>query len=115
MILTYIKIQGTEYPACMSTRVLTRMEEEGISLEAAQEGANVTTLFKLVSYMLDAGQRYCKKNGIPAPEAISIDDLMDLTGPDDYESMLSGVQEAANVKDRKVEAEPPKNAEAAGR
>lgn len=103
---------GKDYLITFSARVQYALEAEGISLEQLQESKMpVTQVVKMLSYMIDAGDRYAKMNGIENPGTISFDELLDgLDMPDISE--IPKILAAVISGERNVEAEPPKNANA---
>ena len=110
-----VEINGKEYLLCFSTRVLMALEERGGSSEAElqriMDEHKVSDLFWLLEKMIDAGDRYAKLEGIENPGTISGDNLIDLVGVDDYETMFQsivGAVAAGNTPEVKVKT---KNAE----
>lgn len=108
-------INGKEYLLCFSTRVLMALEERGGSsdaeLQRIMEEHKVSDLFWLLERMIDAGDRYAKLEGLDNPGTISGDDLIDLVGVDEYETMftsIAGAVKAGNTPEVKVKT---KNAE----
>lgn len=99
---------GKDYLITFSARVQYALEAEGISLEALQESKTpVTEVVKMLSYMIDAGDRYAKMNGIENPGVVSFDTLLDGLDLPDIQKippLLASVIQG----ERKVEAEPPK-------
>lgn len=116
-----ITVKGQEYMTCLSTRVLVALEERGgdadKELARIMQGRKLADLFWLLAQMIDAGDRYAKMEGMENPGSLSLDELMDCMGPDDYEKMTGAL--TATVKagtTPTVEAKPGKgtgkNAEA---
>ena len=103
---------GKTYLLVFSARVNTALEAEGISMSELEKGGMpVTNLMRLLYHMIDAGARYAKLSGIENPGTVSYDDLldgMDLADMEKIPQMLAQVVSG----ERKVEAEPPKNADA---
>ncbi len=106
-----IEINGTEYIAVFNNRVLTSMENEGISMEELQKDKPLTKILKLLSFMLEAGRRYAAKMDMGIFQTISYDDLLDVTDAGDYQRFLTLVKECT-AGDRQVDAEPAKKEEA---
>lgn len=106
-----IKINGKDYLLCMSNRVLTDLENKGKSLETflADGEKTVTNICWLLRRMSEAGRAYAKLAGMGDYAAINEDELLDASGSDDYEEYMRAIIEAASGE-RKVDAEPPKNA-----
>ena len=109
-----ITINNKGYILCMSNRVLTELEDKGQSIETflTQENRTITNICWLLRRMSEAGRAYAKMCGLGDFETISEDEILDASGSDDYEEYMRAILEAAGGQ-RKVEAEPPKNAEAA--
>lgn len=106
-----IEINGTEYIAVFNNRVLTDMENEGISMEELQKDKPLTKILKLLSFMLEAGRRYAAKVDMGIFPTISYDDLLDVTDSGDYQRFLTLVTKCT-AGDRQVDAEPAKKEEA---
>lgn len=109
-----IFIGNKMYMLCMSNRVLTDLEAKGQSLQEflSDEKKTVTNICWLLRRMSEAGRAYAKLANIGDYEAITEDEILDASGSDDYEEYMRAILEAASGE-RKVDAEPPKNAEAA--
>lgn len=90
-----ITIQEKEYILCFSTRVLMRLEERGgnadAELKRIMEGGKISDLFWLLAQMVDAGDRYARLEGLDNPGTLSLDDMADLIGVDDYPKMLGAL------------------------
>ena len=114
MRISYLKIGGREYMLCMSNRVLTDLEDKGKSLETflTEDQKTITNICWLVRRMSEAGRAYAKLAGLGDYPAITEDEILDASGSDDYEEYMRAVVEAASGE-RKIDAEPPKNAGAA--
>lgn len=111
MRTSQIKIGGKEYLLCMSNRVLVDLESKGKTLEnfLTDDGKTITNICWLVRRMSEAGKAYAKLAGMGDYPAITEDEILDASGSDDYEEYMRAVIEAASGE-RKIEAEPPKNA-----
>ena len=109
-----IRINNRDYMLCMSNRVLTELEGRGKSLEAflTEDSKTITNVCWLLRRMSEAGRAYAKLAGLGDFEPISEDEILDASGSDDYEEYMRAILEAASGE-RKIDAEPPKNAEAA--
>lgn len=113
MRTSQITIGGKQYMLCMSNRVLVDLESKGKSLETflTDDGKTITNICWLVRRMSEAGRAYAKLAGLGDYPAISEEQILDASGSDDYEEYMRAVIEAASGE-RKIEAEPPKNAKA---
>lgn len=109
-----LQINGKEYLLCMSNRVLVDIEAKGKSLETflADDTKSVTNICWLVRRMSEAGRAYAALAGMGAYETITEEEILDASGSDDYGKYMDAILAAA-AGERKVDAEPPKNAEAA--
>lgn len=109
-----LRLNNQEYLLCMSNRVLTDLEAKGESLETflTKEAQTITNICWLLRRMSEAGRAYAKLAGLGDYNAIPEEQILDASGSDDYEAYMNAILEAASGG-RKVEAEPPKNAEAA--
>lgn len=117
MRTTKINIRGTEYTACFSTRVVVDLEERfgdiTKGLERIMSEKKVSEMFWLLSRMLNAGKKYCDLEGVEAPEPPTEDQLLDLVGIDEYETMFSGIADAVKAGNEQKIQTKPKNAKAA--
>lgn len=112
-----VTIHGKEYMLCFSTRVLMALEErEGDSTKGLQrimKDEKVSDLFWLLEQMIDAGDRYAGIEGIANPGKLTVDQLADMVGVDEYETMFGAVAEAVKAGNAPtVEVKPSKNANA---
>lgn len=107
-----LTINGKEYLLCMSNRVLVDLEAKGKSLEnfLTDDGKTITNICWLVRRMSEAGRAYAALAGLGEYQAITEDEILDSSGSDDYDAYMKAIIEAASGE-RKVDAEPPKNAE----
>lgn len=114
MRTSFIKIAGNEHLLCMSNRVLTDLESKGKNLESflTDDGKTITNICWLLRRMSEAGRAYAKLSGMGDYPAITEDEILDASGSDDYEEYMRAILEAASGE-RKVDAEPLKNAGAA--
>lgn len=114
MRTSFLTIGGKEHMLCMSNRVLVDLESKGKSLETflTEGDKTITNICWLVRRMSEAGRAYAKVAGLGDYPAITEDEILDVSGSDDYDAYMEAVIKAAGG-DRKVDAEPPKNAEAA--
>lgn len=113
MRTAFITINGKERMLCMSNRVLVDLEAKGKSLETflSDETSTVTNICWLLRKMSEAGRAYAKLAQLGDYPAITEDEILDTSGADDYEEYMRAILAAA-TGERKVDAEPPKNAEA---
>lgn len=116
-----ITVAGKEYTTCLSTRVLVALEERGgdadKELARIMQGKKLADLFWLLAQMIDAGDRYAELEGLDNPGTLSLDELMDRMGPDDYEAMTGALADTVKAGSTPtVESKPAKgkgkNAEA---
>lgn len=112
-----IKIADKEYLACFSSRVLVSLEERGGNADKALadilNGLKVKDVFWLLAELLNAGDRYAKEEGIENPGQITVDELLDRVGVDEYTTMFSEVTAAISDGSKTtVEVQPEKNGEA---
>ncbi len=114
MRTSYIHINHKLYMLCMSNRVLVDLEERGKNLETflTEDTKTITNICWLLRRMSEAGRAYAKLSGIGDYPAITEDEILDGSSSEDYEEYMRAILEAA-TGERKVDAEPPKNAEAA--
>lgn len=109
-----IKINNKSYILCMSNRVLTELEGRGKNMESflTEENRTITNVCWLLRRMSEAGRAYAKLAGLGDFETLTEDEILDASGSDDYEEYMRAILEAAGGE-RRIDAEPPKNAEAA--
>lgn len=109
-----LRLNGQEYLLCMSNRVLVDLEERGKNLETflTEDSKTITNICWLLRRMSEAGRAYAALAGLGDYQAISEDQILDGSSSEDYEAYMQAIFEAA-TGERKVEAELPKNAEAA--
>lgn len=114
MITSKISIAGKDYLLAMSTRVMVKIEKTGGSWQKMMEDRDhiMTNLSSLLMWMSEAGRVYAAMTTGEKYEAITEEFLMDAVGPDDLINLKDALTEVL-IGDRKVDAEPPKNAEAA--
>ena len=60
-----ITLSGTTYLLVMSNRVLSRLEEMGISLEKLGDTMPITNTMKLLQLMIDAGVERAMRRSVP--------------------------------------------------
>lgn len=107
-----VEIAGETCMLTMSNKVLSDMEAAGIKLTDLQAGSlGITDVFRLLASMIRAGARYAKKHLNRDYPVLSLDDLLEETGPEDYNMILETLSEVMAGK-RAVDVLPPKNAEA---
>lgn len=103
---------GKDYLVCMSAYVTTHMEAEHISLEDIDRSeATTTTVLKVLSFMIEAGDAYAKMFGFENPGTVSFEQLCIGTDIADFNKITKLIGEVVRG-DRNVEAEEPKKAEA---
>lgn len=103
---------GKTYLLTFSARVNAALEAEGIKLEKLEQSDTpVTTVVKLLSFMIDAGDRYAKMNSIENPGTVPFDTLLDGLELADIQKIPALLAEVASGE-RNVEAEAPKNGNA---
>lgn len=100
---------GKTYLLTFSARVNAALEADGIKLDQLEHSDTpVTTVVKLLSFMIDAGDRYAKMNGIENPGVVPFDTLLDGLELADIQKIPALLADVAQGE-RNVEAEPPKN------
>lgn len=109
-----LKIEGTEYPLCLSTRVAIACEERAGSIDTVLnkivDESSVKELFWLLHQMIIAGCDYEKMNGRTAPEPITYEKLIDVVGPSDYADLTVVITSAIQGgSERNVKTRPVKN------
>lgn len=111
MRTSIIKINGADHMLCMSNRVLVDLEAKGQSLQAFLSDGNktITNVCWLLRKMSEAGRAYAALAGLGEYPAITEEEILDSSGSDDYDEYMRAIVEAASGE-RKVDAEPPKNA-----
>ena len=103
---------GKDYLVCMSAYVTTHMEAEHISLEDIDRSeAITTTVLKVLSFMIDAGNEYAKLFGLENPGTVTFEQLCIGTDIADFKKIEELIGEVVRG-DRNVEAEAPKKADA---
>lgn len=114
MITSKISIAGREYLLAMSTRVMVKIENHGGSLQKMLGDSDhiMTNVSSLLMWMSEAGRVYAAMTTGEKYEALTEEVMMDMVGPDDLQGFQDAIISVAQG-DRKVDAEPPKNAEAA--
>lgn len=106
----HYEFYGKSYLIVFSARVNAAMEAEGIRFEDLQTShAPVSSIVKILSFMIDAGDRYAKLNGIENPGTVSYDLLLDGLGMEEMDKIPGQIASVISGE-RNVEAEPPKNA-----
>ena len=114
MRASFIELNGRKYCLAMSNRVLVDMENKGKSLDEFlnEENKTVTNICWLLRRMSEAGRVYMAMQGDSSFEAIDENELLDASGSGDYDHYMDAILEAV-TGERRVDAEPPKNAGAA--
>lgn len=97
MRTAHVTINGKEYLTCFSTRVLMALEEHcgdaDVGLRRIMEEHKIADIFWLLQQMIDAGYRYAMLEGIENPGTLSLDELIDSVGVDEYEGMFKAIAE----------------------
>lgn len=107
-----IEIGGLDCLIVMNNRVLSRMEEIGLSMEHIGEGKKITNIMTLLSFMIEAGSRYAAREGFGEYPVIPLEELLDITDTEDYAAIQEAIA-ACVAGDRTVDSIPPKKAGAA--
>lgn len=106
MIKATVEIAGESYLLVSSLRT---MKFAASWQDATDVDDNVEKMIEWVRVLIDAGSRYAKKMGIPNPEPLTKDEIMDYIGADDFERINAALQAAVEESNqRKIEVEPPK-------
>lgn len=96
-----VTINGKEYLACFSTRVLIDIEERygnwADGLKEILKEDNTPGVFWLLARLIDAGNRYAKIEEIENPGTLSEDDLIDSTGVHEYKEIFKSVYGAVSA------------------
>ena len=72
----------------------------------------VTDSFWLLAQFIDAGDRYAEIEGIENPGRLTLDEIIDLVGIDEYDTMFHTIAETTKCgSEPTVEIKTPKNAE----
>lgn len=108
-----VSIKGREYMTCLSARVLRALEERGgdadKELARIMQGKKLGDLFWLLAQMIDAGNRYAEMEHLENSGTLSLDELLDSLGPDDFEGMTVAMVETVKAGTTPtVEAQPAK-------
>ena len=109
MRTTTIRIDNTEYMLVFNNRVLSRMEQAGIDIAKLSDGRQITQILTMLSFMIEAGSRYAKREGLGEYPILALDDLLDITDQTDYPAIQEAIT-AVIQGDRTVDAIPPKKA-----
>jgi len=107
-----VEIRGHEYVICLSARVIQNVEDAGYpSIEAflSDEAHQTGNLFRILAWMIEAGDRWERHEGRESPGTLSYDEILDTIGPEDLEILSASIVQAI-VGERHIEAQPPKNA-----
>lgn len=89
-----IEIGGKPYIICFSSRVAVALEEKFGSIENAFSSTLTSDLMWMLATMIDAGDRYAKLEGIENTGKLTMDEILDKTGPEDYNKIFSFVLDA---------------------
>lgn len=104
-----ITLDNKEYMLVFNNRVLSRMEQAGIDIANLTDGRQITQILTMLSYMIEAGSRYAKREGLGEYPVLALDDLLDITDQTDYPAIQEAIT-AVIQGDRTVDAIPPKKA-----
>ena len=106
-----LNICGKEYTLVMSTRVIAHYQEMGKDISTILDEGGISGIMDMLQRMIEAGDRYARMEGMDNPGVLTLDEILDATGPEDYAGIIEAVTLAV-TGERKVEAEPdPKNAD----
>lgn len=101
---------GKTYLLTFSARTNASLEAEGIRLDRLNSSDTpVSSMVRVLYYMIDAGSRYAKLAGIDNPGTVDYDTLLDGLDTPDLQQ-LPGLIAEVMEGERNVEATPPKNA-----
>lgn len=113
-----VTINEKQYLVCFSTRVMLALEERGgdadQELKKILDEHKMSSTFWLLAQMIDAGDRYAKLEGMDNPGTLSFDQLVDLVGIDEYDTMFRSVWnaiKAGNTPTVHTKVKQEKNAE----
>lgn len=109
MRTTEFNLAGKTCLLVFNNRVLSGMERDGISLQDISADKPVTNAMRLLQMMIESGSRYAAATGAGEYPVLSLDEILDMTGPGDYEAILAAIT-ATLAGERNVDAVPPKNA-----
>ena len=113
MITREVKILEKAYLMCFSNKVLQEMEQKGISLSDLQNSQKpVGEMVDLVVAAINSGAVYAKHTGAEGYETIDKNFLVEVTGIDDLNDLISTLTECM-IGNRQIDAVPGKNVEAA--
>lgn len=116
-----IEIKGKKCLMCFSARAISACNDKYGNIDnlynkmGASDGSGLCDVLWFISVLLEAGDRYAKRNGIENPTPQSYDDLLDTYGLDDIEDLTKAIKKA--VKDgseETVEIEETKKAKTTG-
>ena len=75
------------------------------------KGEKASDLFWLLAQMIDAGDRYAKLEGLENPGKLTLDEIIDRVGIDDYQTMFGAIATAVKTGNTpSVQVKPEKNA-----
>lgn len=98
-----IDIFGKKHLMCFSARVIDACTNKYGSFEGLEKamsvanGSGLKDTLWFMSALLDAGDRYAKRNGIDNPPAPSFDDLLDCYGIDDLATIAEAITAATDA------------------
>lgn len=100
MKMARMTVDGVSYPLCFSLRVIKQctdrygsVEKIGEALDTADSMKALDEAIWLLAAMMAAGERYAKKHDLPAPPALSVDDLYDVSDTNDLAAMKDRIFE----------------------
>lgn len=114
MTIKNVTINGKDYPAIVSNRVLIALEESETNMTAVIEDiskGSMKRFFWLLALMLDAGYRWAKiEDPDTAVAPPSIEDIWDSTGINEFSDMSGQLLECITASmSRTVEVENKKS------
>ena len=104
-----IKIDGTTYLLTFSNGVLADMEEHGIKLSHISEDGSISTMLKMITFMINAGAEYAELKKLGEYPKITERYLGLVTDPESILELRDAMTEVMTGTTN-VKAEPPKNA-----
>lgn len=113
-----VEIGGEKRVLCYSLRVIKAIEEafggetEMRAKLTAGTGQSVDTICWLMNQLMESGKRYADKAGLPCPEPMSADDMLDCYDLSDLYAMQKTIQDALSAGMRQDVEATSKNAEA---
>lgn len=100
-----VTVLGREFDLCFSTRVMMRMEEEGLTTETTAGSAH------LLSYLMEAGDTYAKIQGKPGKGFLTVNEIADELSYSDFGELGKIMAQAINGERNVETVDNEKNAE----